>query len=257
MPPPALVELVQSRVLPRVALARPAPRHRAHTGSVSRSLSLELPRFAARALECDADALMERVDQLLAGGAPVDTICLELLAPTARLYGELWRADECDFGTVSLVSHRLQQVVHTLGRRFQPELVSGAAGRCFLLVPVPGEQHTLGLHMAGQFLERAGWRVAVRFPESWDALAATLRAGWFSVIGLSVGSERFLEGLPAAIVRLRRASRNPHLAVMVGGPILVGRPGLGLALGADATSDDAASAVTKARAVSDLLTALT
>jgi methanogenic corrinoid protein MtbC1 len=55
-----------------------------------------------------------------------------------------------------------------------------------------------------------------------------------------------LDGLAHCIRSVRRASHNPDLYVMVGGPLFLAQPDLVTRVGADAAATDAASAVRQA-----------
>jgi cytochrome c oxidase cbb3-type subunit 1 len=67
-------------------------------------------------------------------------------------------------------------------------------------------------------------------------------------VGLSIGADLHLQPVRSVIFALRRASRNPHVGVMVGGPLLVDRPQLVSEVGADFTAADARQAVERADA---------
>ena len=60
-------------------------------------------------------------------GASVETLYLDLLAPTARHLGDLWDADVCDFTEVTVGLGRLQQVLHELSPAFQSEIAQPRA----------------------------------------------------------------------------------------------------------------------------------
>jgi MerR family transcriptional regulator, light-induced transcriptional regulator len=112
-----------------------------------------------------------------------------------------------------------------------------------MLVPVPGSQHTLGLLMVAEFFRRAGWVV-------WGDPAATIgdlthavRAQWFDMAGFSMGTETQCDVLKKTIASVRKASLNPSMTIMVGGPVFIEKPELVERVGADATAADAAQAV--------------
>ena len=54
----------------------------------------------------------------------MDQLFLDLLAPTARLLGEWWASDRCDFATVTLGTMQLRRMQHDLA----PMLVAGRRG---------------------------------------------------------------------------------------------------------------------------------
>jgi methanogenic corrinoid protein MtbC1 len=178
----------------------------------------------------------------------LEPVCLELLAPAARHLGDLWLEDICSFADVTIGLMRLQRAL--LGFTVPaPETAAAAGSRTILLAPAPGDQHRFGITMVAGFLERAGWRVT-RLPDGAPpALEAALRSGWYAVLGLSAGSAARLPALAAMLPRLRAISRNPHVAIMVGGPLFTCDPGLAAAIGADGTAADGAQAVHAAEAL--------
>jgi methanogenic corrinoid protein MtbC1 len=102
--------------------------------------------------------------------------------------------------------------------------------------------------MVSEFFRRAGWDVWSDPCASEGDLAALVRSEWFDLIGLSVGMDGHVEPLRSVVLRLRRASRNPDVGIMVGGPILVNRPQLVSEVAADFTATDARQAVERADA---------
>ena len=172
-------------------------------------------------------------------GLPIETLYLDLLAPTARHLGDLWEADVCDFTQVTIGLGRLQQVLHELSHAFQSEMAAAASlGRRVLLIPVPGEQHSFGLFMVAEFFRRAGWDVCGTEVDTRQDLVRTMRDQSFAVVGLSASCGTRLDALAASIRAARRASRNRGVGVMVGGPLFVGHPELVAHVGADATALD-------------------
>ncbi|MES1162097.1 MAG: cobalamin-dependent protein, partial [Rhizobacter sp.] len=194
-------------------------------------------------LRSDALTAQNYVQARRAAGLTVEKLYLDLLAPVAQRLGAMWDADLCDFTQVTVGLWRLQQIVHEHSPAFQRERPARAPGRRAMLVAAPGSQHTLGLLMVGEFFRRAGWQV-VGDPTVTIALAtADVAAHHFDVIGLTVGSECHVEAVASAILALRKASRNPQVVVMVGGPVVALRPDFVERVGADATAPDAAAAV--------------
>jgi methanogenic corrinoid protein MtbC1 len=118
-----------------------------------------------------------------------------------------------------------------------------------MLVPAPGSQHTLGLFMVAEFFRRAGWDVWGEPSASAADLLDAVRGEWFDVIGISIGAEFQIEGLSSVILGLKRASRNPAVRVLLGGPVASLNPDLHTRLGADATAFDANQALTLAESL--------
>ena len=116
-----------------------------------------------------------------------------------------------------------------------------------LLLPAPGEQHTLGLVILAEFFRREGWHISGGPVSSSYDPAGLVRDAWVDVAAFSIGSIRHLDKLASCIRALRKASRNRYIGVMVGGPLILERPDLVIRIGADATAADAPGAVRQAR----------
>jgi MerR family transcriptional regulator, light-induced transcriptional regulator len=253
-----LVSTIEGEIIPRLVLAQ-----RAGTRAAREARSSEPPplgeshadELARLLVGEDAAVALAYVDAIRAQGTPLGSIYLDLLAPAARRLGTLWTEDRCTFFEVTLGLCALHQVL----RQLAPGAVRGATDaepqRRVLLVPAPGEQHTFGLIMVGEFFRRAGWDVRFETPETIGHLSRLVRGEWFAVVGMSVGCDTPLKCVAPAILAARRASCNRAVGVMVGGSLVNARPDLVSLLGADATAGDGRRAVQQAEGVVRLLTA--
>jgi methanogenic corrinoid protein MtbC1 len=178
------------------------------------------------------------VEGLRTSGVPLETLYLDLLAPTARHLGDLWTNDTLHFGDVTIGLCHLQQVLHDFSPAFLNEASTRDDGRRALLMSVPGGQHTFGVAMVAEFFRRARWEVSTGAPVSRDELIRTVRSQWFAVVGLSVSCEVQLDVLVSTIRLIRRASRNQAVGILVGGPVFVEHPEMVPLVGADATAVD-------------------
>jgi methanogenic corrinoid protein MtbC1 len=238
-----LVKTLEAEVIPRLVEA-----HR----SVGESTSVvagwasptdaEIEAFVQLALGANESAAMQFVDERLEQRLPVEAACLELLAPAAARLGVMWEDDLCDFNAVTLGVGRMQKILYKLSPSFVSDDVFPANARRIALVSAPCEQHTFGLSMVAEFFLHAGWDVMVGCGGDRDEAVDLAGQQWFDVIGFSVGSESRLDWLASCITAVRAASRNPNIAVLVGGPIFVLNPEYVSLVGADATSGDAKQA---------------
>ena len=240
-----LVRTIEGEIVPRLVLARRVVREEGATagsgyGTPDETDVLELVRLLMQHELGVATAYVETVRQR---GATLDLICLQLLAPAARELGQLWEHDECDFMQVTLALCRLHQLLRELSAEFRGDEFEHERERRILLVPFPGEQHTFGVSLVGEFLQRAGWEVWQELPTSTAEILKLVRQNWFAVVGLSVGSERKLAEIAATIRAIRGASMNRSIGVLVGGPMLLARPEIVQFVGADGTAADGPQAV--------------
>ena len=257
-PQASLARALEAEIIPRLVLAH--QRERGPGGAavppalvICRVAVGDVEAFVNSVLAGDTAGEVRLVELLRSTGASLETLCTELLTPAARRLGDLWNADLCDFAQVTLALWRLQQLLREFGPQFPMAIASRHNGLGALLVPVPGEEHTLGLAMVTEFFLRAGWRVAGSPPASIDALRQMAAADWFDIAGLGISCETRLRLLAQSIRALRQASRNPDIRVLVGGPVFARRPELVALVGADATSNDARYAPAQAEQLLALL----
>ncbi len=243
-----LAHAIEHDIIPRLMLVHragdpcPAPLV-SDGGQIGRA---EVERFARLVLAGDDDLPLACVEELRARGTSVEAIYLDLLAPTARYLGDLWVEDLCDFTDVTVGLGRLQRVLRELSPALAREGEMPDQGLRMLLLPSPGEQHTFGLVMVGEFFRRAGWQVAGGPWETALEAPDMVAAEWYDAVGFSLGSEVHLDALRDCIAAVRRASRNRCVAIMVGGPIVQEHPEFAQRIGADAVSRDGREAPAQA-----------
>ena len=241
-------EAIEAALVPRLLASHAAPR--TSTPTVVPAPELEarhIREFVEIVLHAEDDAVRQFVAALQASGVSVESIYLDLLAPTARALGELWVEDTCGFAEVTLAVSRLQLVLRDLSQMFVRDRTDAALVGRVLLACTPGEQHSLGLFMVAEFFIRDGWGVRVGPPLSEDDLLADVRASWYDVVGFSVACDSRLDHLKREIARVRRASRNPRVLVMAGGRVFNDQPSLLARVGADASAANAELAPERAR----------
>jgi methanogenic corrinoid protein MtbC1 len=216
--------------------------------AVGRELSeRDVDGFVAAVRSPEDAKAAEFLRGILAEGATIEAVYLDLLAPSARRLGVLWENDDCDFVEVTVSLGRMQRALRDLSQLFLADAAHREPVGSALLTCTPGEQHTMGVIMVGEFLLRDGWRVSVGAPWSEHDLLTLVRTEWFDVIGFSVGAAERLPGLKRDIQQLTAASRNPHVQVMVGGPVFCEFPDAVGDVGANALAGDAREAPQVAR----------
>lgn len=252
-----LASTIEGEIIPRLVLAQRAASGEARQdrkGPLVLDAS-HIEQLADLLMTQDAPVALAYVEAIRGQGTSLGSIYLDLLAPTARRLGELWHEDRCSFFEVTLGLCALHQLLRSLA----PGTVRGgrdtALQRRVLLCPAPGEQHTFGLVMVGEFFRRSGWDVRFENPETVADLSRLVRGDYFAVVGITVGCTTPLKGVAPAILAARRASCNRSLGVLVGGSIINARPELVSLMGADATAGDGRRAVQQAEGVVRLLAA--
>ncbi len=251
--PGALQRLIEGEIIPRLLMA-----HRTVAQGAPALSLVDAPvaagaaeAFAKAALKSEAYALLVDIDAQLARGVSVETLFLDVLAPAARHLGEMWDNDECDFVDVTMALWRLQEIVHELAARMPGAAERSGGERRALFAPVPGEQHGFGSLMVEEFFRRAGWTTASEPGASEQELVGLVAKRWFELVGITVACAENTTALTRFIAALRTNSRNPNLAVMVGGRVFVDHPEWAVECGADATAADGRQAVAVAETLVD------
>ena len=233
----SLARFIERDVVPGLIIAHRLPQAESAVGSGLAAETIE--EFATLVLSEEPPVLCAFIEKMHLNGATFEALYLGLLAGTAKRLGEYWETDRVDFTAVTIGLWRLQQVLRNFSPVFQVEGAKPANGHRALLLSTPGEQHNFGLAMLGEFLFRDGWSVAGGPGLKTSEVSELVHNQSFSVVGLSLSSEDRMDSLISIIRLIRRASRNPKISVMVGGPLFVRRPELVATVGADATAPDA------------------
>jgi MerR family transcriptional regulator, light-induced transcriptional regulator len=250
-----LVRTIEGEIVPRLVLARRVARSAENprqTGSKAPD-SLDVSELVRLLLAHDVGVASAYIETVRQRGAGLEMVCLDLLAPAARLLGTMWEQDECDFMQVTVGLCRLHQLLRELSPEFRTEEDDRKSHRRILLVPCPGDQHTFGVSLVAQFLRRAGWDVWHEFPASGAEILEIVGTHWLAVVGLSVGNEAQIGEVSAMIRAIRSVSKNRAVGVLVGGPALLVKPELAMLVGADATAVDGPQAVLRAEHVCSAL----
>lgn len=245
-----LQRTIESELVPRMLMAhRVSPSSPAQAASGTRILrDADVADFLHEVIGTDDAAAPTFVRKLLDQGVAVESIFMDLLAPTARELGIMWEDDECSFVDVTVALGRLQRVLRELSQTFQSDADAAPESEGHVLLTcLPGEQHTLGLILVAEFLMRDGFRVIVGSPWTEEDLLEQVRSQWFDVIGFSAGCDSKIGHLKREIVRIRSASKNPNVRILVGGQVFSLEHGLVARVGADGWARDARDASTVVR----------
>lgn len=243
----SLSAVIEHEIIPRLVASRPVRAALEPALSIAGApgasiTTADLDMFVPLALSAEADNLLDHAEGLIARGVSVDALLVDLLAPTARVLGEYWESDQCDFVDVTMGMWRLQEVAHELSARVPATLPYGKGWRV-LFSPVPGDQHSFGSVVLDEIFAREGWFTDRLSETTAPALLDKVAADWFDLVGLTIGCASHIAALPSFIAARRGVSANPQLVVMVGGKLFVETPALAAEVGADGTAADARLAV--------------
>jgi methanogenic corrinoid protein MtbC1 len=236
-----LVETVEKSVIPRLSLSYSA--ENAQSVRRARIGSKDVNEFVRILIDRDITAdhkFLEKMEQV---GVGIEEIFLELMTPAARVLGELWEEDVCDFADVTIALVRLHQLLHHYGAVFDFQGIPQSNGRSALLVAAPGDQHTFGVFILQEFFRRAGWHTAGGAVATEDDLISLAASDRFDVVGVSASNELAVEEFAAVIRALRDVAECQDMLVMVGGRFFLDHPNCVKEVGADASAQDGRRAV--------------
>ncbi len=246
-----LSRTIESEVIPRLMLAHQVGSDWAGESESAQAevAAGDIEAFARLVLLDDARLAREYLEARRAQGVALERIFLDLMAPAARLLGEYWEQDICDFAQVTIGLSMLQRMLRTYSPASTVDGDVNAGNRHALVMPAPGEQHTFGICMVEEFMRSGGWRVEHHPAQSSDEIVSLVHDNWYAVVGLSLSSDHFLDDLGSCIADIRRNSQNSVVGVMVGGPFFLEHPEFIERVGADATAANGPDAVVQARAL--------
>lgn len=236
--------IVQGEIIPRLLTAHRAPRLSPSTQAGAQPISAEeVADFAQLPLTLEAEELLQRVEAIIDRGIGVESIFIELLAPSARRLGQFWEDDICDFVDVTMGLWRLQEVMREIAMRSPAITKAISAPRSALFSPLPGEQHSFGALMVEEVFARAGWATEALIESRRQELLRVVADRSFDLVGLTVSCDCPSGALSDLITAIRSVSRNPAVQIFIGGRVVNANPGLAVEVGADATAPDACSAL--------------
>ena len=232
--------LQTSLSLPRPVLAGPG------------SLIDERPALTERLLAGDDLGVRDQIERLRIAGCSLETIYLDLLAPTACHLRDLWSDDQCGLADVTLALCALQGVLRHYAIDFHAEGAARGPGHRALLVSptqrgVDVGLPTFGLVLMSQFFRREGWDTWVERDMASPGFRGTVLAEWFDLVEILATGDDQLDAISSGIRAIRRGSPNPSVGVIVCGQIFLDRPDYVRLVGADLVAADPLSSVSQAK----------
>ena len=217
----SILSIIESEIIPRLLKAERVDTSHLSLVPPSRLMpsQTEIETFVELCISQDPDAAQAFVNRMLAEGLNTDHIFLELITPAARFLGTQWETDRMDFSQVTHGLVRLHAIAHEIGFAYQDgPLIRGDVKRA-MIASAPGSEHILGPTIVAEFFRKEGWQVVVEISPSANELVQAVSNEWFDTVGLSVSIEKQLTDLAMLVAKIKRFSRNPRVAVLLGGPI--------------------------------------
>jgi len=236
-----LARTIQNEIIPRLMMAHRTPSECAMPNlvipySVTAS---DVDNFVNLLLEGRQAEGLDWIEEARGKGVSIESIFLNLLAPAARKLGELWEEDERDFTEVTLGLAELHKILHVLPSMSELHKQYVPNGLTILLMPSPGDQHTLGLAMVAEFFQRDGWAVDGGTFAAADNPALLVKAKHYDAVGFSLATGLGFNRLQDCISAIRKTASPNKLCIIVGGPFFVENQDKVSLVGADLFVQDA------------------
>ncbi|MEJ6393597.1 cobalamin-dependent protein [Gymnodinialimonas sp. 2305UL16-5] len=162
----------------------------------------------------DESAAEELVHDLLEAGVSIEDLCVDHLAPAARVLGEWWEADRVAFTDVSHAAGRIRAILHSLPYS-GPVAACGTTGAIFTAPPT--ETHTLGVSMAADHFRRLGWDVGLIFGSDIDEVVEKISKDDRRIVGISCAGTHALPSLTDLVASIRKTC--PDRRIILSGAI--------------------------------------
>lgn len=247
----AMRQVIEAQVMPRLLQVTRQAGDEATSSPLMGPSIADVEAFAQTCAAGDRAACHALVQRLQTDGLKPEHLLVDLVAPAARHLGERWDEDTLDFTSVTSGLMLMHEVVHAFGYEVHDGPQESGEVRRVMLASAPGSQHLLGLSIVSEFFRNAGWQVVLEVSPSGAALARAVGNEWFDLVGLSVALDSQLVDLPDLVGRLRAASRNPQVPVMLGGPVFLMRDLNAEQFGAQAVYLDARESLNMAQTLVD------
>lgn len=245
-----LFDLVQGEVLPRLMLlhrgaVRPKKLKSGKTKANYEAAVEELAHLLCQPSGRPAAAFVEGLFE--GGGDPVD-VFLDVLSPAAKKLGRFWEHDLCTFTDVTVGLIRLQSILRhyeiASERNYrQPTTEAPSA----LLATLESDQHMFGLLMVSDLFRRDGWQVSCEPAAPTSTLIDAVTKTKIDVLGLSLATAVDVPDLKRDITKIRDASANQSLQIVIGGSLVLDKPDFAKSIGADLLLTSAETAATRTR----------
>jgi methanogenic corrinoid protein MtbC1 len=137
----------------------------------------------------------------------------------------------------------MHHVIYRLGYEFRDGPHVKGEQISVMMCCAPGSMHLLGATIVGDLFRREGAKVVIEISPTELELIRSVANEWFDVIGISVSIEAQLLQLKTLVQQLRERSGNPHVKILLGGPIFMLVDASAEMFGADLIATNAPEAV--------------
>ncbi len=205
-------------------------------------------RFFESLRQGRSDVAIEVVDEAFDASADIATIHSHVIGPAMKRIGDLWEQNAISVDD----EHLATEISHKVAARLFWRSMNGApqSGKRVVMAAVQGEQHVLGLRMAADVLELAGYDVAylgANLPL--NSLIHACRTHEPHVLGLTVSMPLSIPTLMWEVGEVRKLAQPPR--VIIGGRVAATAVRNGLRASCVGQSDEVIEVIERLLAVSE------
>lgn len=213
--------IIESDIIPRLLSSQSINPSSTRNLASKRSLpsAVEIQEFAMICALDEDSAAQAFVNKMLEEGLTKENIFLDLITPAARFLGMQWELDRMDFYQVTHGLARLHTATHNIGFSYMDGPSVQGEVRRIMIAAAPGSEHILGPTIVSEFFRKEGWQVVMEISPTPKELIQSVNNEWFDAVGLSISIQAQLKDLTKLISQIKKSSKNPRVAVLLGGPI--------------------------------------
>ena len=240
--------LIEKEIIPRLQMTFASPNQERALDDIGTASEYDVDGFVNALRNSGNAEAFEFIESLRDSDHNLLQVYRHLLAPAARRLGDLWENDEVSFTEVTVATTKIRYMAIATAPLF-PVHAFDEAGRVprILITTVPGEQHTMGVHLSVEAFRSEGWSVWSGVPRSTTELVDLVAQEHYDVIGLSVSANRHLPAVAEAAADARRASLNPNVRIVLGGGMATRAPEKLAGLGVDLIASDLETTLKRVR----------
>jgi len=187
------------------------------------SAALALPRqkLLAALYERDlvaAQRICQEFDEIKTGA---QSSVRDLILPSVYAVEREWLDNSRDYNDTLAAFWYLQKLLERpkLGPEHQPFARSSSVQGRTVFATAPGCEHNLGVLVVSDYFRSWGWPAMTLLEGRREVLVREVSSQPIDFLGLSVGHDAGLEGLPELLQELRAFSCNSAMRILVGGNI--------------------------------------
>ena len=184
------------------------------------------------------------VQELLDGNMPLSEIYEHVIAPAMNEIGHMWHLREASVADEHYCTASTQAIMARLRGQVQ---AAPSNGLLAIACSSGGDMHELGIRMASDLFELAGWRVeclGANMPSTdvAEAMATQPHRGPANLLAISAGTALSVRSVASLIATVRASTVGAKAGVIVGGLPFHLAPGLWRKVGADGFAQRATEA---------------